>query len=225
MPYSGDKFPRITSFPLEKLSPNPLYHISLPHILGATMSLVVEQEDPILGLLEKQGIVELVGDWRRGTSWIGLFIKRLSLIGDTYLVIYNNGKFIDVREFYNEIEPYLREEDNTMVFWENNFEALVYHIILLERVRRGYLILILPYSRTMLSQIENTYLYSFKRALDQAVRKGWRILVINPVIEDLDRSRWPWITRAVVYVEFRGEEIVVNLVNTGNRERLVSVFK
>ncbi len=158
-------------------------------------------------------IVELEGDWASHVEELALIIRRLSRRGPVHIVFYDNGKYIDMYSLYNELEPYIEALDDVTVFWEKSFEALIYHIILLGRTNRGCLVIILPYNRRFLSQLENTYMYRFRDILRKTADYGWEIVIINPIKNNCSK-RGVYVADITLHIDFKDHEAIVKLVDT-----------
>lgn len=140
--------------------------------------------DELVRFVDEHLIVEISGSLFEYAPTLASLINRLSGNGSrVHVLLYSSFKYVDVYEFYHELEPYI-ESSRATVFWEDSIESIIYHVSLLERVESGYLVVVLPYARDQVSQLENTYMYKLRRALVESVSRGWRVLVLNPVKSD-----------------------------------------
>ena len=157
-------------------------------------------------------IVEFVSKWSEHVEELALLIRKLALKSEVHIVFYNNTKYVNLYDLYNELEPYIETLDKVTVFWEDNIEALIYHIILLGKTKKGVLLLILPYSRKMAAQVENTYMYRLRKTIEKACRNGWEVVIINPVRED---GFWKknYLADITLYMDFIGSEAIVKVID------------
>jgi len=138
----------------------------------------------IYSLTEKYKIVELIHDWINDYILLARLIREIYFKSTVYMVVYNNNKFCDTSELYSKIQSMIDDLDELYVFTESNLESLIYHLYMLKKIKRGYLILILPYMRDLRSQIEISYFKKLVSALHYVVESGWRVLIINPVVNN-----------------------------------------
>lgn len=169
-------------------------------------------------------IVELESNWVLHVKELAMIIKEVSRRGFIHIVFYDNGKYIDMYSFYNELEPYIETLENITVFWEKNLEALIYHIILLGRTSKGYLFIVLPYNRRYLSQVENTYFYRFRKILRKTANNGWNIVIINPV-KNTYSVRSVFIADVTLHIEFKNNIALIRFINKNTLKKQFYQFK
>ncbi|OYT38178.1 MAG: hypothetical protein B6U89_06265 [Desulfurococcales archaeon ex4484_58] len=163
-------------------------------------------------LINKYRSIELESDWMNHVNELVKIIRNASYEGLVHIVFYSSSKYCDIHKLYLEIEPYLESLDNVSIFWESNIEAFIYHVLMLDRVKNGYLFLMLPYDRTHLSQIENTYLYKLVYTIEQAHRRGWNIIIINP-IKTWGRRNSIYVADITVQINYYEKEALVKIIN------------
>jgi len=167
--------------------------------------------DDIYSLTEKYMIVEIVHDWINDYVLLARLIREIYFKSTSYMVVYNNSKFCDINELYSKIQPMIDDLDELYVFTESNLESLIYHLYMLKKIKHGYLILILPYMRDLRSQIEISYFKKLVIALHYVVKSGWRVLIINPVVNN-HRNGGVFIANITLKIrnneEFNGFQII-----------------
>ncbi len=170
--------------------------------------------------------VELESNWNNHVEELGMIIRNASYNGYVHMVIYNSSKYCDVHRLYHELEPYIEALDNVSVFWENSVEAIAYHALILGEMKNSYLFVILPYNRKHVSQIENTYLYKFKKLLERVYSNGWQVVIVNPVINHVHRHGL-YIADLTLRIMFHNGEAHVRVLNRQYVEKhaLLKIFK
>lgn len=169
---------------------------------------MVEFSNDLFGLIDKVKFIELESTWMRSIDSLGYIIRTLASVAPVYVIIYGSRKYVDTYEMYVALEPYIACYENIIVFWEYNVESIFYHVSRLNSVDRGYVIIILPYDRSMVSQIENTMLVSLSRVVNKVLEKGWRIIVVNPVTSG-EGVFSTFITPFTYRVEFIGKKFIL----------------
>jgi len=157
-------------------------------------------------------IVEIVHDWINDYVLLARLIREIYVKSTVYMVVYNNNKFCDTSELYSKIQPMIDDLDELYVFTESNLESLVYHLYMLKRIKHGYLILILPYIRDLRSQIEISYFKKLVSALQRVVESGWRVLIINPVVNN-HRKRGVFIANITLKIKEDGDYIGFQVID------------
>jgi len=189
--------------------------------LGVVQALQKSGLDELVYIVEKTGLVEVIGDWSGHVDELGLFLSKLAENKHVHVVFYGSSKFVDLLSFYNKLEPYLSMLENVAVIWENSVEALIYHTLLLGKNRGSALVLIFPHDKHLNSQIENTYLHKLRSALIEAHKRGWVVIVINPVRRVPNKTHNK-LAKLTLYVDFSGDHVSVNTVeNVSENELLV----
>lgn len=162
----------------------------------------------LLNLIDRVKFVEFESMWTRNVDLLGRIVQYLAFKAPVYIVIYGNRKFIDTYELYIMLEPYIACCENIIVFWEYSVESLFYHIHRLSSVKKGYIVIIIPYDRTMISQVENTVLTSLSKDMKKVLEKGWRIIIVNPVTSG-EGGFLTFVTPFTYRLEFSGDECVL----------------
>jgi len=188
--------------------------------LGVVQSLQKSGLDELVHVVEKTGLVEVIGDWSEHVDALGLFLSKLAENKHVHVVFYGSSKFVDLLSLYNKLEPYLSMLENLAVFWENSVEALIYHILLLGKDRGSALVLIFPHDKHLNSQIENTYLHKLRSALVEAHKLGWVVIVVNPV-RRLPNGTHNKLAKLTLYVDFNKGHVSVNPVENANESKLL----
>lgn len=129
-------------------------------------------------------IVELEADWSNHILELADIIFRLARQGQVHILFVNSSKYIDIDKFYLDLEPFIEDIGDIKIYWAKNIETLAYHLLLTPKTKKGYIIVILPYRRDLVSQIENTYTPRLKHSLQIAADKGWSIIIVNPLISE-----------------------------------------
>ncbi|MEM1662373.1 MAG: hypothetical protein QXP72_02140 [Desulfurococcaceae archaeon] len=132
--------------------------------------------------LLKFGFIELEADWVNHVDRLAYLIKYFARKLPIHIVLHASRKYIDMYSFFIDLELKIGDYENISFFWENDIEAIAYHVLMMSRFGKGVMFLIIPYNRKLCSQIENIRLVSCSKILWRAVENGWRIILINPII-------------------------------------------
>jgi len=183
--------------------------------LGVVQALQKRGLDELVHVVEKTGLVEVIGDWSEHVDELGLFLRKLAENKYVHVVFYSSSKFVDPLSLYNKLEPHLSMLENVAVIWENSVEAIIYHILLLGEGHGNVIVLVFPHDKHLNSQIENTYLYKIRSALIEARRRGWIVIVVNPV-KRIPNNIHDKLAKLTLHVDFSNDHVSVNPVRNAN---------
>lgn len=132
--------------------------------------------------LLKKGFIELEADWIEYVDRLAELIKFYARKYPVHIVLHTSRKFIDTYNFLIELELKIGNREGITVFLERDVESTAYHALMMGSFGKGIMFIIIPYDRRLCSQIENIRLVSCSKVFWRAVDKGWRIVLINPVV-------------------------------------------
>ena len=153
-------------------------------------------------------IVELEAAWVRHGFELADLILRKSRDSFVHVVMYSGKEFIDIDELYHAIEPFIHGVRNVAFSWASSIESFVYYLSLLPETENGTVFIILPYPRDMPSTPMASKLHMLRQAMVSAAKRGWEIVVINPMENRVSRGNEVFIannTLKLVFDENTGE--------------------
>jgi hypothetical protein len=180
-------------------------------------------------IIKPYNIVEFEADWSKNIVELADIIWRLARRGIVHLILINSSKYIDIDKLYSDLEPFLEDIRNVKIYWTQNIETLTYHLLLMDRVRsgEGFIVIILPYRRDYVSQVENTYIPKLKHSLRIASIRGWGIIIINPILHVEDpyvRSR-VFLAEATLRILFGERNNYIVVINKSGLVKYSKIFK
>ncbi len=162
-------------------------------------------------ILKPYPVVEIEGDWSNHIVELASLLIRVARRKNLRIMFFDNKKFSDVKEIFHSIEPVIIDFD-IPVFVADDINVLTTQLLLLRKSNNSALLLVLPYRRDLLSQTENTYLPKLKYALHVASKKGWDVLIINPVVSEYNPLNY-YIADITLRIYFGKEKILVSVLN------------
>lgn len=184
------------------------------------VKLGIEDLDKIISPYK---IVEFEADWANHIVELADIIWRLARQGEVHIVFLNSSKYVDVNKLYMDLEPLIEDVGDVKVYWTRNMEILAYHLLLLTKTKNGSVVIILPYRRDLISQIENTYVPKLRYALKIAADNGWNIVIVNPVVTDSIVSNY--IGDITLRIRFGEEANYIEVLNKALINKSIRIFK
>ncbi len=162
-------------------------------------------------VLKPYSVVEIEGNWNSHVIELASLIIRLARKKRLKILFFDNKNFSSTREIFHHLEPVIIDFD-IPVFVTDDISILATQLLLLRKSNNSALLLVLPYRRDLLSQTENTYLPKLKYALHVASKKGWEVLIINPVVSEYTLLNY-YIADITLRIDFEKEKILVSVLN------------
>ncbi len=147
-------------------------------------------------------IVELEADWVRHGFELADLILRKSRDSFVHVVMYSGKEFIDIDELYHSIEPFIHGVRNIAFSWASSIESFVYYLFLLPETAGSAVFIVLPYPRDMPSTPLASKLHILRRAMVSAAKRGWEIIVINPMQNHAGRGNEVFIANNTLKLVF-----------------------
>jgi hypothetical protein len=149
--------------------------------------------------------VEFEGDWLNHAFELGDLVRRRHLHGPVHLIVYSGNEYVDMDELYMRLEPFIHDLEGVTVTRASSVESIVYSLSLLDKVREGTVFIILPYLKDMPSQNLSTRLPLLRDAVDYAEARGWRIIIVNPILTPGKKIPAVWIVNRILRLTFDDE--------------------
>ncbi len=162
-------------------------------------------------ILKPYRVVEMEGDWSNHVIELGSLLIRIARKKNLRIMFFDNKKFPGTRGIFHSLEPVIIDFD-IPVFVADDINVLTTQLLLLKKSNNSSLLLVLPYRRDLFSQTENTHLPKLKYALYVASKKGWEILIINPVVSEYTPFNY-YIAEITLRIDFEKEKILVSVLN------------
>ena len=162
-------------------------------------------------ILKPYPVVEIEGDWSNHIVELASMLIRIARKKNLKIMFFDNRKFPGTREIFHSLEPVIIDFD-IPVFVADDLNVLATQLLLFKKSSNSTLLLVLPYRRDLFSQIENTHLPKLKYALHVASKKGWEILIINPVVSEYTPLNY-YIADITLRIDFEKEKILVSVLN------------
>ncbi len=150
-------------------------------------------------------IVELNSNWARHGFELADLINRRTRYGPVHVVIYSRREFLDVDRLYMDMEPFIRANPLISLSWATSIESIVYDLSLLPSTRDGTVFIILPYPWDLPSHELVSKLPMLRNVLKSITRRGWKVVVINPLNNRDDKTVIVHLADAIIKIIFDEE--------------------